>query len=137
MVQFLNFCGPTYEFLWSNMNICGPRYKSAYHTPLLRGVSDNRFLLNIVSRSFSFPSTNSRSQHSFSNFLAFLLSHFLSYIYVQLIFTTMFGFCGNIGLDGMHGKTIGLRQVCGKEQVVVRLFPSAAVTMIKHLLIQL
>lgn len=49
----------------------------------------------------------------------------------------MFGFCGNIGLDGMYGKTIGLRQVYGKEQVVVRLFPSAAVTMIKHLLIQL
>lgn len=43
--------------------------------------------------------------------------------------------CGNVEMGGTYGRTIVLDQVFGREQVVVRPFPSVAATMIRPLLI--
>jgi hypothetical protein len=50
----------------------------------------------------------------------------LSYTFYVYLFGSV-----DVGMEGMCGRTIAQEQVCGKDQMVVKSYPSVAVMMIR------
>ena len=81
------------------------------------------YLTLIFSSSFSFSFFNIIYCKTFPQITMYFRKFFLS--------TTYTFFLVIIGLDNIYGRIIALDQVCGKEQVVGRSYPSVAVMMIR------